>query len=95
MKTSKIYFYLAISSIFLTFLTGLGFVLSIILLFLISSEKQNLLSNFDESFIQRELQDLKNAKVLSIANLILTALLLFIVFIGLLFFGFWMVGIIN
>ena len=40
MKKSEIYYYTSIAAMFMTFLTGFGFLVSIVLLVLIDSEKK-------------------------------------------------------
>jgi hypothetical protein len=87
MKNSKLYFYLSIAGIVLNFITGVGIIISIILLVLIPGEKNKILQHFDGSNEDEaeELRDLSNAKTLSIINIILS-IVIYLVVIALFFF---------
>jgi hypothetical protein len=89
MKNSKLYFYLSIAGIVLNFITGVGMIISIILLVLIPSEKNKILEHFDGSNEDEaeELSDLSSAKTLSIINIVLSVVIYLVVFALLLFFG--------
>lgn len=89
MKNSKLYFYLSIAAIVLNFITGIGIVVSIILLVLIPGEKNRILQHVDGSNEDEaeELRDLSNAKTLSIVNIILTFVLYFVAIVLFFFLG--------
>jgi hypothetical protein len=87
MKKSEIYYYISIAALFMTFLTGFGFIVSIILLVLVGSEKQrlNAISNLDLN--SEELHQLQVAKKLSIINIIINVVLIIlaVIFIAVVF----------
>ena len=89
MKISKVYLYLSIASLFLTLVAGIGLFLSIILLFLINSEKKGLLIKYGQNSIQEGLHDLKLAKKISIVNIILNLILIIIAIFLVLILGYF------
>lgn len=75
MSTSQLYYKLSIASFFLTFIAGIGLMLSFVLLILISVEKKNILSHKSYLGVNQDLDYLKSAKKFSIINLIINAVL--------------------
>ncbi len=63
-------------AILATFMTGLGIIMSIVLLILISSENKLLQSNLNIEEVAEDLRKLKTTKTLSIVNIILNAVLM-------------------
>lgn len=78
MSTSKLYYKLSIAAFFLTFFTGIGLMLSIVLLILVIVEKKNILSQKSYLGVNQDLEYLKSAKKFSIINLILNVVLMVI-----------------
>ena len=70
MEKPKLYFYLSIGSIILTFTTGLGIFASFFLLAKIASEKGRLSRNYLVGN-ENKLKILKNARTINIVNLTL------------------------
>lgn len=90
MEKPKLYYYLSIAAFVLTFTTGLGIFVSLILLFLIANEKDKL-SNKYLVGTEDALITLRKAKKLNIINVLLhivvIAVILLVVFINLNFMG--------
>lgn len=76
MNKSKLYFQTATAAFFLTFATGLGFFVSLILLFLIRSEEKVLSLNLSENSTESEKRNLKMAKKFSQINIIINLIIL-------------------
>ena len=72
--------------------TGIGIIISIVLLVLISSEKKLLLENSNNSEISDDLSKLKTAKTLSIINLVINFILIFLAVILIIVFIFFAAG---
>ena len=79
MNKSKLYFQTAILAFFLTFTTGLGIFVSIILLFFIRSEERKLFLNLDESSAKMDLKNLEMAKIFSFVNLVINLIIIVLV----------------
>ena len=69
-------------------MSGLGIFMSIVLLFLISSEKKQLLSTFHPNDLIEDFEKLQTAKTLSIINIVLNVFIFFIIIILFLIFGY-------
>lgn len=79
MNKSKLYFQTAIVAFFLTFTTGLGIFVSIILLFFIRSEERKLLLKLNENSAKMDLKNLKMARIFSFVNLVINLIIVLVV----------------
>ena len=89
MKKSDLYLLLSGCALILTFLTGLGFILSFVLLFLIHSEKKKLKQEFTALDFKTENRKLTIAQILCVIDIVICiAILGFLIYLGLGYFGY-------
>ena len=88
MKKPELYFLLSIIALVITFLSGLGIFMSIILLFFISSEKKNILALSQTNETINDLKNLRNAKIISIVNIVFNIVICVVVVVIFLFLGY-------
>lgn len=88
MKKSELYLLLSIIAIVLTFVNGLGFILSIIVLFLNNSEKNKLLIQNQTVEIKKELNKIRISYVLSVINISISIILIISIAVLTILFGY-------
>lgn len=88
MKKSELYLLLSIIAVVLTFVSGIGSIVSIVLLFLNNTERKRLLLEKQTDEILKELNQIRISNILSVVNILISVFFIIIGIVLLLFFGY-------
>ena len=88
MKKSELYLLLSIIAVVLTFVSGIGSIVSIVLLFLNNTERKRLLLEKQTDEILKELNQIRISNILSMVNILISVFFIIIGIILLPFFGY-------